>query len=276
MMKIGIFYFSGSGVTEKYAKLMKDQLVMKECNVELVNITSHLSREQHFSFENFDGVIFGFPVYIGFAPRVVNDWISLQKGNHKPCGMFFTYGGGASGFSHYHTQQLLTGAGFDVLCSAEFLGPHTFNVGGWKVCLDRPNDQDIDAAKKYVDLLFDAFDKKTNVIYSISKPLGYEEVIKGYLEMPPRKERWITNPVRVAESCSMCRTCEQECPTGAFDAETGLSDPEKCIECMHCIFVCSDKVVKVPKEVENIYPVFLERYHVSEEIIKNKESLIFQ
>ena len=78
--------------------------------------------------------------------------------------------------------------------------------------------------------------------------------------MHPITERRWTNPVRVDRECSMCRRCETECPTLAFDADTGLSNPATCIGCMHCVYTCPDKVVTVDA-MKTTYEAFLARVH---------------
>ena len=71
----------------------------------------------------------------------------------------------------------------------------------------------------------------------------------------------------------MCRDCETECPTQAFDADTGLSDPKKCIGCMHCVYVCPDKVVSVD-DMKGNYGAFLSNWHLTEEMINAKKGKI--
>jgi hypothetical protein len=46
--------------------------------------------------------------------------------------MFFTYGGFGVHPTHYSTRQILKEQNFIVVSSAEFLGAHTFNLGGWR------------------------------------------------------------------------------------------------------------------------------------------------
>lgn len=72
----------------------------------------------------------------------------------------------------------------------------------------------------------------------------------------------------------MCRDCENECPTGAFDADTGLSDPEICIECMHCVYLCPDKVLQVDERMKAAYEGFLTNWHLTEEMMQAKQSKI--
>jgi len=72
----------------------------------------------------------------------------------------------------------------------------------------------------------------------------------------------------------MCRDCETECPTQAFDADMGLSDPERCIECMHCVYICPDEVLKVDERMKDAYEGFLTSWHLTEDMMNAKKSKI--
>ncbi len=72
----------------------------------------------------------------------------------------------------------------------------------------------------------------------------------------------------------MCRDCETECPTQAFDADMGLSDPERCIECMHCVYICPEKVLRVDERIKDAYEGFLTYWHLTEDTMNIKKSKI--
>jgi Fe-S-cluster-containing hydrogenase component 2 len=111
-------------------------------------------------------------------------------------------------------------------------------------------------------------------VFRLQKPFGYQQAIAAREKQPKRTERGWTNPVRVTEVCSMCRDCETECPTQAFDADTGLSDPGNCIECMHCLYICPDEVIEIDKRMKGVYANFLADWHLTEEMMCAKKSKI--
>ena len=80
--------------------------------------------------------------------------------------------------------------------------------------------------------------------------------------------------MRVVDDCVMCRDCESECPTQAFDADTGLSNIEKCIECMHCVYICPDEVIEVDRRMEGAYEEFKNYFHLTEDMMDAKKSKI--
>jgi len=168
---IGVVYFSGTHVTKTYAEVIGEALNGLDCTVKLFNVTGYASRQIPLPITDFQAWIFGFPVYADFAPCVINDWLPTLEGNSKPCAQFFTYGARTSGYAHFHTMQLLGQAGFQVLLSAEFLGRHSFNVGGWQILPDRPGQQDFVVAKQYATLALERFSTPSPPVFQLQKPL---------------------------------------------------------------------------------------------------------
>jgi len=269
-MKIAIIYFSATKVTEIYSNIIEKELLKNHCSVSKINITSYSSRKKYIDIDYFDAFIFGFPVFADFAPSVINNWIPCLNGQNKKCSMFFTYGGRTASLSHYHTKKLLEKANFNVQLSAEFLGRHTFNVGGWKVLPDRPNKADFKVAEEFALISINKFRVKNNEKLILQRPYGYDLLLEVYLS----KERKWTNPIRVTDECSMCLICENECPSQAIEALIGKSDPGKCIECMHCIYICPDQVLKIDERMKNTYFDYLNHWELTEEMMNKKQSKI--
>jgi NAD-dependent dihydropyrimidine dehydrogenase PreA subunit len=269
--KIALVYFSATNVTHTYVQIIREGLLNQGCAAQSFNVTSYASRQNPLLFDGFTGVIFGFPVFSDFAPTVFNEWLPKLDGQGKKCALFFTYGGRTAGYAHFHTKLLLEKASFGVLFSAEFLGRHSFNLGGWRILPERPNTQDFAVAQEYSALAIERFSQDATVALRLQKPFGYDQVLASLKNKQEITERHWKNPIRIAEECSMCRDCETECPTQAFDAETGLSNPRTCIGCMHCVYICPDKALKVDK-MKGVYNAFLSNFHLTEEMLNAKKS----
>lgn len=273
-LKIALVYFSATNVTHTYAQVIREGLFDQGCTMQLFNVTAYASRQEKLPINDFNSFIFGFPVFADFAPSVINEWLPTLDGQGKKCALFFTYGARTTGYAHFHTKLLLEQAGFQVLFSAEFLGRHSFNVVGWRILPERPNAQDFAVTREYATLALERFSQDAPAVFRLQKPFGYNQIMASLENKRKRTERCWTNPVRIAEECSMCRDCESECPTQAFDADTGLSDPESCIECMHCVYICPDKVLKVDERMKDAYDGFLANWHLTEEMMNAKKSRI--
>lgn len=272
--KIALVYFSGTNVTHRYAEGMKMSILESGWSAESYNVTPDAARQQPLPIDGFDAFLFGFPVYSDFAPSVINDWLPTLEGKGKPCGMFFTYGARTTGYAHFHTRNLLAQAGFRVLLSAEFLGRHSFNVAGWRILPERPDESDFEMAREYVQLALEKFSQPDAPELQLQMPFGYDSKLYWLERFQNSGERGPTHPVRVEEVCSMCRDCETECPTQSFNADTGTSDPGKCIECMRCVTICSDQVIRVDEGFEQVYEKFKAHLHLTEEMMAAKKSKI--
>ncbi len=238
--KIALVYFSGTQVTHAYAEVMRQAFAEQGCEARLVDVTSYASRQEPLPIEEFDGLVFGFPVYGDFAPSVINAWLSTLAGRGKRCAQFFTYGARAVGHAHYHTKVLLERAGFQVLLSAEFLGRHSYNVAGWRILPLRPDERDFAVAREYVATALQRFTQAVPPVLRLEAPPGYDRAVESLPGRQGTAEHKWTHPRRVTESCSMCRECEAGCPAQAMDAQTGSADPARCITCFHCVTICPE------------------------------------
>ncbi len=274
-MKVALIYFSATEVTQTIALAIRSRLIEHAAGTELFNITALGARQKPLPLVDFDGFIFGFPVFSDFAPEVVHEWLPTLDGRGKPCALFLTYGARTTGYAHFHTAELLERAGFELLFTAEFLGRHSFNVGGWKILPERPDQTDFQVAREYADLALGRFSQAHPRPLHLQKPFQYRQAVAELLaQRPEQPERSWTNPVRSDKACSMCMRCVTDCPTGAFDAEAGLSNPAKCIECMHCVLICPEKVLTVDARLRDYYPHFLAEWNLTEEMMRAKQSRI--
>lgn len=272
--RFAIVYFSATGVTQTYTKVIGEELERLGWAMSLENVTSYSSRKDSRLLEDIKYVIFGFPVYGDFAPSVINEWLADLDGKGKRCAMFFTYGGRTTGYAHFHTKLLLEQAGFQVLFSGEFLGPHSFNHAGWSVLPDRPSENDLNLAREFARLAEKRFLAQKPPVFKIQKPFGYQHAVtKLNLYEVPEERKW-PHPARVMDNCQMCLDCQDQCPTGAFDAETGGSNLETCILCMHCVSICPDQVIRADEKAQVSTRRFLEYCHLTEEMLDTKRSKI--
>lgn len=275
--KIAIAYFSATNVTRTYAEKMAKEIKAQGHKVKLLDITSFDSRRNGFPIQEFDFFIFGFPVFVSFAPKVINEWIPTLKAEGKRAAQFFTYGARTAGYAHYHTKKLLEEkAGFDVVLSAEFLGRHSNNLAGWNIIPERPDEEDFAIAREYIRIALDRFLNESSSAYQLQKPFEYNHAVKRLTQKKPSKEHGWRHPVRITAECSMCRDCETECPTAAFDADLGESNPEKCIECLRCVYVCPEDVVKADERLKGVYEKFKQSWNLTEEMMRKKKSKVIR
>ncbi len=272
-MKVMILYFSATGNTAKIAKVIEEKFTKMGVAVTTSDITSLAGRQQKIDLEPYQAVVFGAPIHSRRAPRVVREWLRTLDGHGKKCSMFFTYGGFGVHPTHYSTRQILKEQNFIVVSSAEFLGAHTFNFGGWRALEDRPDEIDFEVAKEYVERNYKRF-------------AGEDDRILGELEKTEHTEEQLDSaetlrfkvltqlPTRGGEVCSMCLDCEELCPTGAMEAESGAAEQEKCIACLACVSNCPEEVLKI-NDMSISWSHKLDKEKVTEESLKEQKSKIY-
>jgi ferredoxin len=272
-LKIALVFFSGTNVTRQYAEAIRNALAGLGGDPQLVDVTPFAARRDPFPAQGFDAFVFGAPVYADFPPSLVGDWIPTLAGGGKPCAIFVTYGGRTPGHAPYHLYTLLMRAGFRVRLSAEFLGRHTFNLAGWDLMAERPNGADLAVAREFAALALKRFDRGNAETFSLQKPVGYDGAIEARKTAPANAERRWAQPVRVKD-CTLCGACEAECPAQAMDMRSGRSDPAKCIECLHCMYVCPEEALRADDRLRAVFPDFLKEWGLTEEILSHKQSRI--
>jgi len=270
VMKICLIFFSPTKNTAQIADVIKEVLVERNIDVDLQDITPYAERQKKFNSQDYDAFFFGFPIHVQRVPSIIRDWIQSLNGCGKDCSVFFTYGGVTTGVAHYDTKKRLEKQNFHLISTAEFLGKHTFNIGGWNLMPDRPNEQDFSVARAYT-------------IKTLEKIASHDTQLTGF-EVPKITEKQLNRldkvpkggmipPSRNGKDCCMCLKCEIECPNNAMDAEAGISDGEKCIRCLRCVSICPDTVLEI-NDMRPAYSVIVST-EISPEKLAMKESKFF-
>ena len=272
-MHVLIAYFSATGNTAKMAKVIEERFAEIGAKVTMSDVTAYKQRQEETDLTSYEAVVFGMPVHTRRAPRVVREWLRTLDGQGKNCSMFFTYGGFGTHPAHYSTRQILEEQHFHVVSSVEFLGAHSFNLGGWKAMERRPDERDFAVAKEYVEITYRRF-------------TGEDEGLLGELEKTKYPQELLDSaesfrfktvsqlPTRGGIECSMCYTCEELCPTGAMVVELGEADRGKCIVCLACVANCPDSMLAI-SDTSKGWQHKLEEENTTEEDLQARKSIIY-
>ncbi len=272
-MNLLLCYFSATGNTAKMAGVIGETFREMGMKVEEKDITPLSEHSKPIDLEPYQAFVIGAPIYSWRAPRVVREWLRTLDGKGKKCSMFFTYGGFQVHPTHHSTKQILEEQGFVVVSSAEFLGAHTFNLGGWRAVPDRPDASDYEVAKGYVRKTYARFTgEDPGTLGEMEKTAHTEENLDSIESF--RFTILTQLPTRQGETCSMCMICEESCPTGAMSAETGEAQQGKCIACLACVAKCPEEALKI-NDMTQIWASKLEMEKVTEDSIKSKKSRIY-
>jgi len=272
-MKILILYFSATGNTATVAKEIEQEFMKLGAEVTLSDITPHTARKEEIDFDSYQAVVFGSPIHSWRAPRTVREWMKTLDGQGKRCAMFFTFGGFQVHPTHYSTRRILEEQNFIVVSSAEFLGAHTFNLGGWKAVEGRPDAPDLEVAKEYARTTYRRFTGEDEGILGELEKTGHTEEHLDAIEA--FRFKVLTQlPTREGQECSMCMLCEERCPTGAMEAQSGEADKERCIGCLSCVANCPDGVLKI-NDMSDSWSLKLQMEQDTEESLKRKKSRLY-
>ncbi len=272
-MKLLVTYFSATGNTKKMAQVIGKAFSQSGAEVDEKDITSLADRKDPIDLAPYDAVVFGFPVYVNRAPAIMREWLKSLDGAGKKCSTFFTYGGVNAHPAHHSTRNILEAQNFELVSSAEFPGVHTFNRAGFEAMVGRPDDPDFETAKEYAEKTMKRFSgDDSGLPGEFPKGVADEKMLdqmeQGMKKMVPQF------PSRLGEDCSMCEECEDLCPSGAMDAETGECDKDKCILCLRCVDICPDEVLKFC-DLSPMWKTVLEKVGKTKEELAQKKSILY-
>ena len=269
-MKIALFYFSGTGNTERIAETIANELTEKNVEVNKFNITSYKERQQYYDLASYNGFIFGFPIYAWRAPSVVRTWLKSLNGDGQRCATFFTYGGVSTGVAHSDTMEILEEVNFVLIASSEFPGKHTFNLAGWDLLENRPDQRDFEIAKEFARRILIKFQEKEIDKIKFEDPT----VSKQILERHEKREKTLPTPSRRGKDCSMCRICEDVCPSRAMNADIGEADNKKCLRCSRCMINCPDNVLEI-EDMSKLSEFILNANNITKDELERRFSKIY-
>ena len=84
-MNVLIVYFSATGNTAKMAKVIEERFAEVGSKVTMANMTSYAIRQEEIDLTPYEAVVFGAPVHVRRAPRVMREWLKTLDGQGKKC-----------------------------------------------------------------------------------------------------------------------------------------------------------------------------------------------
>ena len=137
----------------------------------------------------------------------------------------------------------------------------------------RPDTSDFEVAKEYVDKTYNRFaGEDPGILDELPQPEHTDDELD---QIESFRFNVVTRlPTRDGEECSMCMICEESCPTGAMNAESGQADPGKCIVCLACMAACPEDALKV-NDLSQSWSFMLELEKTDEESMKGQRSRIY-
>lgn len=178
-------------------------------------------------------VVIGVPVYGGRVPQAALDYLEQLDGNGQPVILVAVYGNRHYDDALLELRDTLAARNFRPVAAAAFVGEHSFCTEEYPTAAERPDEEDLAAAK--------AFGKRVRQLLDQAEDLDgiAEPEIPGDRPYKGRKPLPAGGPTTNPELCTNCGRCASVCPVGAIDPKTPtLTDGDACTYCCACIKAC--------------------------------------
>lgn len=223
--KIYSVYFSPTHSAQKLTLTVSGALAKVSGREQAeVNLTTPGNRGSGIEFVKEDTLVFGFPVYAGRIPALLETALAAFKGRDTPVVALAVYGNRDYGDALLEASDLLKENGFSPVAAAAFIGEHSFSR---RLGANRPDETDTAMA-----LLFAG-----QVAEKLAAGNFAEILVKG---QRPYRERMRAMPFspKTNASCTGCMACAAGCPAGAVDRADPKVIRAGCIQCCACVKGC--------------------------------------
>lgn len=241
MKKAIIYYFSGTGTTEKVTALLKKEFLKEEYQVDVLRMEDILKSHQAIRPEEYDLIGIGCQV-IGYGvPSIVHKFIKqFPKSNHQKVFIFRTAGGVAP--VNFNASKpiirKLNRKGYEVFHEQIFS-----IASNWIVKYD----------DEVVRQLYHATSRKVGIMC--------REIIEGkerilhtklllrikmniIMFIAPGLLMLVGKDLRANQSCTHCGLCIRNCPAGNISEKNGkINFKLSCNGCLRCIYACPKSAI---------------------------------
>jgi ferredoxin len=198
-----------------------------------INLTPPGARSQDVVRMNDELTIIGTPVYAGRVPPEALRRLRRIKGKNTPAVVVVVYGNRDFEDALLELRDIVTGLGFRPIAGGAFIGEHSYSNETTQIAVGRPDDQDMEAAKRFGE----AIKEKMCKINTLEGMPALE--VPGNFPYKKWVERSEMAPVTAESLCTLCAECAAVCPTGAITVgDSVVTATSECIRCSACIKKC--------------------------------------
>ena len=242
-MKIGIYYFSGTGNTALFAQHLKIGFEKKwgedeDFQIHMKDISVDSKVE-----DDCDLIAIGGPIYAGNMPEKLIRWAILNvPGTLRgtPAIVFSTSAGTENAFGVESISCKLQDKGYRVIAKEIVEMPRNFYFDKYKANSKEEIESRIEAAKERGELVASKIPPE-----HLSGEKRMRNSKKGILLRDLLAEtfsvmaKFMGKNYHATEACVQCGTCVRNCPTRNIEiAEVGTRHHRKCMMCTKCLHIC--------------------------------------
>ena len=242
-MRIGIYYFTGTGntsfIAEQFRKEMKDfQQDDKVHQIELFQIDSNT-----IVLSDLDLLIIGGPIYAGNMPEKLLKWAvkNIPKTNTQTKAMVYSTSAGLGNPHGVNSiASKLEKKGYDVIRKDYFEMPRNFYFNRYEAHTEEEIENRFRLAKERVKQWVVEFldeEIEPREAFSIdTKGIWNKDILAGVFSFMAKK---MGKNFSADQACIECGQCVDNCPQNNISLEaSGIKYKNQCMMCTRCIHGC--------------------------------------
>jgi len=255
--RVLILYYSQTGMTRRYARLIGCLLSELGLSVDLADMRSFGKPRA----VNYDLLFVGSPVfYYDIPSNVVDCLAALPTLSGIPAAAFVSFGG-PEGNQHNalcHALSLLEKRGGVAAGMAAFRSIPGYPTPNWDSANQKsgehlPDEATFDQVRRFTADTLQKTSKGETI--SISYELALRELL-SVLPLVSLNKKVIGKHTVDADKCIRCRTCERTCPTKAIHPLQQVVEKNKCLACFGCLNNCPVGAVVMEYSGKPLYGFF--------------------
>jgi ferredoxin/flavodoxin len=248
-----VLWFSQTGFTERYGKLIARRLEMAGLTVD----AGEIRRMEPSSLPSYDLIVFGSPVFHYDIPPNVKQWLDETPSiDGRAVAAFVSFGGpeGNQYNAACSVLEPLTKRGGVPVGLSSFMNLATFPYPDWKgpgiqENLHLPDEGTYNQVRAFSAGILDrirqdfpiTFSRKFTLRENLSV-LPLAGILKLYTEHTINQEK-----------CIGCGTCVRKCPVKAISLVKGTIDREHCLGCFGCFNNCPTGAMEMTMSGKPLY-----------------------
>jgi NAD-dependent dihydropyrimidine dehydrogenase PreA subunit/flavodoxin len=242
-MKIGIYYFSGTGNTALFAEHLKKGFEERWGGQEDFQIhTKDISVDSKVE-DNCDLIAIGGPIYAGNMPERLIRWVHYNiPGTLRdtPAMVFSTSAGLENAFGVESISCKLQVKGYRVIAKEMVEMPRNFYFDKYKANSKEEIESRIEAAKERGEMVasnipLEYLTGKQRMLNNKNGILLRDLLAETFSVMA----KFMGKNYHATDACVQCGTCVRNCPTQNIKiAEVGTRHLSKCMMCTKCLHIC--------------------------------------
>jgi ferredoxin/flavodoxin len=232
--KVKLIYFSPTGTSRRVLEGIAQGIGVED--VELIDLTPPENTHRSITARPDDLVLIGTPVYGGRLPVDAIARLRQLKAENSLAVLVVTYGNREFDDALLELKHLAIELGCTPIAGGAFIGEHSFASKKVPVANGRPDDLDLHTAATFGNKI----KEKVSTLQASTTQIDLE--VPGSFPYKAEGARAMAvSPVTREDSCTLCGTCANVCPTAAISINGRvITEVEKCIRCCACIKNCPE------------------------------------